>query len=220
MKFFLLDAADGAAKIITIVSIAALCLLGIIFLALILSKSIRDTRSIVFGAICIALSFGLSYIKFSFPYGGSITLASFVPLLIYSYVFGIQRGLFAGVIHGLLQILQELYFLTPMQFALDYILAFASIALAGAFKKISGFKTSVILGALAVGIARYLMHVFAGITFFYAGWIVEGPPTDSAFIYSAVYNLYVLADIAIATAVLIFLLLGGYYRRLINIVKR
>ena len=42
------------------------------------------TRDLTYGAICIAASFALSYVQFfSLPYGGSITAASTLPMLIY-----------------------------------------------------------------------------------------------------------------------------------------
>ena len=43
------------------------------------------TTSIVYAAVCIALAFGLSYIRlFKAPYGGAITLFSLLPLALYS----------------------------------------------------------------------------------------------------------------------------------------
>ncbi len=39
------------------------------------------TRALVYGALCVALSFMLSYIKlFSLPMGGSLTLCSMLPI--------------------------------------------------------------------------------------------------------------------------------------------
>ena len=48
-----------------------------------------DTRALVYGALCISLSFVLSYIKlFSMPMGGSLTLCSMLPIAMYAWAFG------------------------------------------------------------------------------------------------------------------------------------
>ena len=68
----------------------------------------NKTKSLVYGALCIALSFALSYVKlFSMPMGGSVTLCSMLPLMFYSYRFGLSKGLLAGLAYGLLQLIQK-----------------------------------------------------------------------------------------------------------------
>ena len=63
-------------------------------------KSENHTKSIVYAAICIATSFALSYIRFfKLPQGGSVTFVSILPLMIYSYVFGIKNGFLFGFIY-------------------------------------------------------------------------------------------------------------------------
>lgn len=199
-------------KLITIIVIA---LVLIVFGILSSYKQSYNTRSIVYAAICIALSFALSFIKVGLTYGGSVTLASFVPILIYSYFYGPVKGLLAGVVYGLLQFIQDSWFLTPTQFALDYILAFGGIALAGVFKNVFKNKvTSVVVGAAAVGFFRYAMHVLSGLIFFEAGFIIEGISQESALIYSAIYNLYVFIDIILAIGVLVYLFKAGYINKI------
>ncbi len=57
------------------------------------------TKSITYAGVCIALSYALSYTKiFDLPHGGSVTLASLLPLMIYSYKFGVKKGLATGCI--------------------------------------------------------------------------------------------------------------------------
>lgn len=204
----------GDTDLVKIISFAAIGLAIVVVLVLSLGKKITDTRSMALGAVCVALSFALSFIRIPIVFfGGSITLASFVPVLIYSYFYGPSKGLLVGVVYGLLQYIQEPYYLSPPQFALDYILAFSSIALAGAFKKVSDLKVSVIAGAATVGITRFAFHTLAGILWFNAGFIMPDLPQDSALVYSMAYNAtYVLPDIAIAIAVIVLLLLGGFYR--------
>ena len=69
-----------------------------------------DTRSIVYGAIAIAMSFALSYARFiHLPQGGSVTFASLLPLMIYCCMFGTRRGIVVCLIYGCLQALQDTY---------------------------------------------------------------------------------------------------------------
>lgn len=97
-------------------------------------RKMSDTRSIVYGAISIALSFALSYAKlFKLPQGGSVTFASLLPLMVYCCMFGTRRGLVVCTIYGVLQALQDAFIIHPMQFLLDYPLAFGLIGVSGIF---------------------------------------------------------------------------------------
>jgi thiamine transporter len=160
----------------------------------------KNTRSIVYAAICIALGFALSYLKlFSLPQGGSITVASLLPLMIYSYIFGIRKGASAGFIYGILQFIQEPYFLDPWQFVLEYPLAFGLIGLAGIFHELKIFNGNAILqlalGGIVVAVLRFLCHFIAGIIV----WGHYAPEGTGAVVYSLTYNLsYVFPDMAIA----------------------
>ena len=88
-----------------------------------------DSKSISYAAVCIALSFALSYLApIHMPQGGSVTIASLVPLMIYSYMFGTRKGVFAGAIYGLLQIVQDPWIIHPAQMFLDYPIAFSYLA--------------------------------------------------------------------------------------------
>ena len=220
LLFFAADD-NEVVNLVKIVSFAAIALLVVIVLILSTNKKLFDTRSMAFGAICIAMSFALSFIKIPMPFGGSVTLASFVPLLIYSYFFGPVKGLLAGIVYGLLQFIQEPYYYTPVQFILDYILAFSSLSLAGVFRKILGSKSSVIVGAATVGIVRLVMHVLSGLIFFDLGIVYPELPQDSALIYSLVYNLiYVIPDITIAIIAIIVMIYSGFYNRLGGLIEK
>lgn len=215
------EASEEQIGLIKVITIAVLAVLIIAAAIMALKKSSMDTRSIVYAAVCVSASFALSFIKIPFPFGGSITLASFVPLIIYSYNFGPVKGLTAGIIYGLLQFIQEPWFLTPLQFILDYILAFSAVGLAGAFKKVIKDKpAAVITGVACVGLLRLVFHILAGIIFFNAGYISEGLPTQNAVLYSSVYNvIYVAPDILIALGVIIFMLFSGLFDRLSNMIN-
>ncbi|MGI6228812.1 MAG: energy-coupled thiamine transporter ThiT, partial [Christensenellales bacterium] len=105
-------------------------LFGILIVSLTNTKT--TTFEIVFAAVSIAMSFALSYIRiFKLPQGGSVTFASLVPIVIYSYKFGIRKGVLCCFIYGLLQSFQDPWIVHPLQYFLDYPLAFGAIGLSG-----------------------------------------------------------------------------------------
>ncbi len=184
----------------------------IIALALVFGKGEDlnfDSRAIAYAAVCIAMSFALSYIKFfEMPQGGSLTLASLLPLMIFSYMYGVRKGVLAGFAYGVLQAIQGLWFIHPAQFLLDYPVAFAAIGLAGMFAKVKTLdkfpQIKFALGAIAASLIRYCSHVLSGVFAFseYAG---AGASTAQVWAYSLGYNAFVFPDIAIAIAVGIIL---------------
>lgn len=181
--------------------------LGVILLAAFFfarnEKKGFDTKSITYAAVCIAMSFALSYIRIvKLPQGGSITVASLLPLMLYSYMFGAKKGVFAGFIYGILQAIQSPSILHPAQFLLDYPLAFAAVGLAGAFKNMRAFEkfpqVRFALGATVAGLGRFVMH-------FLSGWLAFGvfaPEGQHPALYSFIYQAgYVLPDLLIVVIV-------------------
>lgn len=162
-----------------------------------------DAKCISYAAVCIAMSFALSYLRIvKMPQGGSITIASLLPLMIYSYMFGTKKGVFAGMIYGIMQALQDNYILHPAQFLLDYPVAFACIGLAGAFARVKRLEklpqAQFAIGGVIAGLARFVAHFLSGIFAFGA----FAPADTPVWLYSLGYQAgYVLPDIAIAIAV-------------------
>lgn len=152
-------------------------------------------------AIFIALGTALSLIIiYTLPQGGSITLASMVPIIWLALRRGPKVGVTAGVIYGLIQF-AVLPFIAPVpdaiiQVLLDYPLAFGVLGLAGFFPK------HPVAGA-AVGISgRFVMHFVAGV--FY--WAPVFAPTLNPWVYSTVYNgSYLLPELIISGFVLFLL---------------
>lgn len=157
----------------------------------------QNSKAISFAGVSIALSFALSYVKlFSLPQGGSITLASMLPLIVYAYIFGARKGVLAGAIYGVLQCLQNPQFYQPVQVLLDYPIAFSAIGLAGLFKNVKGIKSPVtkfVLGASVACVGRYLAHFLSGY-YVFSSWAMEG---YTALTWSLVYNLFIIAELAI-----------------------
>lgn len=175
-----------------------------------------DSRTISYAAVCIAMSFALSYIQlFKMPQGGSVTLASLLPLMIYSYMFGVKKGVFAGFIYGLLQALQNPWLIHPAQFFLDYPVAFATIGLSGMFRNVKAFEgkpqVAVALGGIVASFLRYLSHLFSGVFAFseYAGG-------QNPWIHSLGYNSFVFIDIAIVIVLAIVVFSSRSFMAVVN----
>ena len=191
--------------------VCAAALVGVLlFFALFFGRNDKkgfSTKSISYAAVCIALSFALSYLRFvKLPQGGSITVASLLPLMIYSYMFGVKKGIFAGFIYGILQAVQDPYIIHPAQFLLDYPVAFACIGVSGLFAKVQKLnkfpQIQFALGAVIASVLRYLSHVLSGVFAFseYAYHWTSGEAMNP-WLYSLGYNSFVFADIAIAIGV-------------------
>ncbi|MFA6866119.1 MAG: energy-coupled thiamine transporter ThiT [Clostridia bacterium] len=189
---------ENVSNIGLIISAIALIVI-IVALALIFGKKRKTTtKSIVYASVSIALAFALSYIRmFKLPQGGSVTLACLLPIIFYSYMFGIRKGVLIGSIFGILQAIQDPWIIHPAQFFLDYIIAFGAIGLAGIFKEIGIFKNNVVLsiffGGLFAGILRYFCHVTSGI-FAFSCYAEAG---YGAIAWGFLYNLFVFVDLAI-----------------------
>ncbi len=182
------------------------------------------TMSVVYAAVCIALAFGLSYIKmYDAPYGGSITLFSLLPIALYSYMFGIRKGVLCGLVYGMLNSVQDPWVVNPLQYILDYPLAFAAVGLSGGlfrklFAKLKKIPDSLRDGvALSLGILvgvtlRYFFHVISGAVYF--GEYAADYGFASEWVYSFTYNaLYVFPDGAICVLGAMILMASSYMRR-------
>lgn len=164
-------------------------------------RKMSDTRSIVYGAISIALSFALSYAKlFKLPQGGSVTFASLLPLMVYCCMFGTRRGLVVCTIYGVLQALQDPFIIHPMQFLLDYPLAFGLIGVSGIFMEKGVFKdkkiVAFLLGGIIAVVLRYACHVCSGV-FAFADY-ADLDKYGTAIVYSMAYNSFTFVDMALA----------------------
>lgn len=158
-----------------------------------------DSKSIALAGICIAMSFVLSYIKvWDLPFGGSVTLVSLFPVMLYAYAYGTKKGILIGFIYGLMQAMQDPYIIHPAQFLLDYPIAFSFVAFAGAFKNLEALKfhqVKFMLGAIVTGSLRFLAHLLSGVFAFSANALDAG--FENLWLYSATYNSYVFIDIAL-----------------------
>lgn len=190
------------------------------------AKQKSNSLSVAYAAVCIALAFGLSYVRmYKGPYGGSITLASTIPIAIYSYIFGWKKGLVCGLIYGFLQSVQDPWIVHPIQYLLDYPIAFGAIGLMGgmfnkAFTLKNEYASNTIkltLGIVCGFILRYLSHALSGAIFF-AEYM---PDTFSnVWVYTFTYNaLYIFPDMAIAIVAGALLMASKAFRYQMNSTK-
>ncbi|MDE7163173.1 MAG: energy-coupled thiamine transporter ThiT [Clostridia bacterium] len=197
---------EKTTDIVTWVSIGCIAALAITLTLLCIFGKKYSTREIAYAGICLALSFALSFIKVSpVQFGGSITLASFVPLLIYSYKFGPVKGTLAGLMLGLFNFISDPFILTPLTFILDYALAFASIGLMGFAPKFGKLPLAakVSIGTVLVYVARFIFHLLSGFIYFAENSIWVDLPTPNMFVYSFIYQcVYLPADCVICIVVL------------------
>ncbi len=179
---------------------AAVLIALVIILAFVCDKGKKgfDTRSISYAAVCIAMSYALSYVTlFSMPQGGSITFASLLPLMVYSYMFGTKKGVLACFIYGALDAINSAWLIHPAQFLLDYPVAYSFIGLAGMFANVKSLdklpQVKFALGAVVASVFRYISHVISGVFAFFT-WAPDGM---SPWAYSLAYNSFVFVDILI-----------------------
>jgi len=159
------------------------------------------------GAIVIAMGAVLSMITiFKLPWGGSVTLLSMLPIVVYSNRYGIKQGLVVSFVFSLFQLFQGIgdglfaWGLTPTMLIgcimLDYILAYTVIGLSGMFRQKGEWGR--ICGAIAALLIRFACHFVSGVVIFHSvGTLWDGFSTDNTLLYSLLYNgSYMLPEIA------------------------
>ena len=188
----------GKVSGVTWIALGVVVALGLVVLAVSMSKKKWTAKMIAFGALAIALSFVLSCVRlYRMPTGGSVTPGSMLPLMLFSVAFGMGPGLLAGLAYGLLQYLQGGWWLNVWQFLLDYLLAFAALGLAGIAhnKKDRWMFFSIPIAAFG----RAVCAILAGLM-----WVADTPVEEltigavqfsSPLLYSIVYNgAYLVPD--------------------------
>ena len=167
----------------------------------------NKTRALVECAVLIAIATVLSMIKLvDLPYGGSVTIASMLPIVLLSYRHGLGWGLGSGLVYGILQQLlglNTLSWVTTWQsilavVLLDYIVAFAVTGLGGVFRKsVKNQGAALAAGSVLVCVLRYVCHVISGCTV-WAGLYI---PTTAALVYSLAYNATYMLPETIVTVI-------------------
>ena len=169
------------------------------------------TKILVEGAVMVALATVLSFIRvFKLPWGGSITLLSMLPIVLFSIRRGVSWGLAVSFVFSLIQFAQGImaglfgWGLTlGMLIAcilLDYIGAFTVLGIAGCFRKkgLPGWIGGI---SLAVGL-RFALHFLSGVVIWHSfGELWSGFATENTYLYSFLYNgCYMLPELIFTLA--------------------
>lgn len=201
--------------VLVLLGVIAVIALPIVIVSVLRAKRTGEkfsfsTRDLVYGAICLAMSYVLSFIGISLNLGGTITLASVLPVTIYCYYFGYRKGAIVCAVYMLLQLTQNPYIVSPWSMLLDYVIPYFALSLAGAFaynpqkhSAATGSKRFAFvshrgyyIGMLMYIVVRYISHILSGVLF----WDLWYGPAPAGFVfgYSLAYNSFCLIDWAIA----------------------
>ncbi|MBR5239801.1 MAG: energy-coupled thiamine transporter ThiT [Clostridia bacterium] len=183
------------------------------------------TKKLTTCALLIALATVLMWVSKLIPapwlQGGSITIASMVPIVIAGILFGTKWGLSASIAYAIIQMLFGFYPPPTQTFGyfvlvvlLDYVIAFGVLGLSGFFYKLFGKKGWAIpVSAAIVTTLRYVCHILSGILI----WGVYAEAGQSVFEYSLIYNgTYMIPEIIITTVVTALIFKMGFFKNQIS----
>ena len=157
-------------------------------------------KQLAFCGMGIALAFVASYIQlFKLPFGGAVTLMSMLFIVLIANWYGAGTGILVGLAYGILQFIQEPYFLTFFQVCCDYLLAFGALGIAGFF---ANRKNGLTIGYIAGVIGRGVFASMAGY-FYWMSYMPENFPKSLAPVYPIVYNFMYLGLEAVLTLIVI-----------------
>ena len=141
-----------------------LALLGVLVLILfsVRVKKIGWTVSMTTNiAVMLAVAVVLNQLRlFHMPQGGSVTPGSMMPLFLIAWRYGVNVGMLAGFLFGIINILQDPFILHPVQVLFDYPLPFMAMGLAALV------ADNFFLGVIIAFAGRFLCHFLSGIVFF------------------------------------------------------
>ena len=150
-----------------------------------------NTRRLTESAMLLAVAIVLELISKMFipeqPFGGQLTFAAMLPVVLISYRHGMKWGFVAAFTYALLEMaiggktvaaaFQPGYFgdgtmvgNALIMCLLDYIVAYTALGLGGIFRnKLQKPATALMAGSLVALGARYLAHIVSGYVLF-SGW--------------------------------------------------
>ena len=152
----------------------------------------RLTTSAVMLALAMVLAMVCALIPFlNLPFGGGFTVASMLPVVIISYMYGMKWGFFSAAIYSVIQIVMDLYlgkgstimalFMPNSEdfmgfgaavaiLIIDYLVAYTLLGFGGAFRKVIKNKAlALTLGVVLALALRYIAHIVSGYIF-YGAW--------------------------------------------------
>lgn len=167
----------------------------------------QKVRRLAESAIMLALATILSELAvIKFPFGGSVTVFSQVPVVVISYRYGIKWGAFTGLVMGAIQMffgmgnfayVSGIFAYLVLIFA-DYIIAFGALGLGGMFKgKIKNDGLAIAVGGAVVSLIRFLCHFISGVTI----WGDYSNGAKGVWLYSLEYNMGYMLPETIVTVI-------------------
>ena len=158
-------------------------------------------------AICAVLN---AIPLFQMPQGGSVTLASTLPIIIMAFAYGPEVGMLTGFLFGVVNLFLGPFIIHPLQTLLDYPLPFMFVGMAGFFK-------NRYVGTVVSQLLRLLMHVLSGVIFF-ASYAPEGQQEGlGLWLYSIGYNG---SFVAVELIILLVILAVVPWNRFISTINR
>ncbi len=175
-------------------------------------------------ALAVALTAVLHTLAiYQLPQGGRISL-EMLPI----FVMAFRRGTLAGVLTGLLAspliYVLEPFFVHPLQFILDYPLAFALLGLAGVFRPLwarylaaytesgksaeltKGLALAITPGVLLGGLLRFASHTLSGVLFIGLFAPEVAKSGQNVWLYSIAYNGTYMLPTTLACLVIMLIL--------------
>ena len=160
-------------------------------------------------AVMLALAFALSCAKlFEMPMGGSVTIASMLPIMLIGIKYGTVTGMSVGFVYSLTQLLQAVMSGNVFPYceslgaltvcvAFDYIVPFTLLGLAGIFKELGAVKNPEIasyVGIVSTVALRFVCHFITGVVI----WGQWAPDGMGKYLYSLLYNgAYMLPELVL-----------------------
>lgn len=193
-------------------ALAALIIVFALIIFILVTKRIKLTPLLmaqigISVAICAVLN---SIPLFRMPQGGSVTLASTLPIIIMSFAYGPEVGMLTGFLFGIVNLFLGPFIIHPLQTLLDYPLPFMFVGMAGFFK-------NRYLGTILSQLVRLVMHVLSGVIFF-SSYAPEGQQEGlGLWLYSIGYNG---SFVAVEVIILIVILAVIPWDRFLKTIKR
>lgn len=193
----------------------------------------KETKRLNVYALCqcgifIALATILSFLPvYEMPMGGSVTLASMLPILLIGVKFGYKWGLGASTVYMSIQLLQALIKGNVFVYCVgawsvivcllfDYVVPFMILGLSAFAKPKDNEKLNIVKVCVTFGVlifARFICHFITGIVI-WGQWAPEGM---GKFVYSLAYNgQYMLPELIITVVVAALMLSSQQIERLLS----
>ena len=170
------------------------------------NKTLRLTESAILIAVAVILN---EFTVFKFPFGGSITFLSQLPIVVLGYRYGVKWGFISGATMGLMNMMFNLAYFSYVTgigsyiilvFS-DYLIAFGVLGFAGGLfrNKIQNQMFGLTLGAFIASLLRYICHFISGITI----WKGYAPSEalKAVLVYSLSYNGSFMIPEAVITVI-------------------